>query len=237
MKHPYFIRAGLHQLPPFEAGQKAKALLTVNPACSFAELEAGKVYLCLGSYRAWENATSYRIHAVTPKRRAADVTRASRDEKPYRIHAGSHHGSKFHELTDDAQSLLSVAQPIRPVEYAVQHNLEVPPLVRRHYPHLFLTLPAPWTWEQFKGLIVPEWKRLPDPASLEQVIAQSHEWITKYRTWQSAAEVLSPDSNGDYEQKIAEEFGRIAFCRWFKPHVSLGGVFYLPVPQTTEGHP
>ena len=126
---------GFHKLTAYDMAAKCRAMLEARPTCEFTTLEPGKTYCYKPPYgNRFELLT---IGEVTPKRTQAV---ASVDGgAPRRIYKGSYTGT-FAELDADLVALAGITHEVV-VKAAVYASLEVPAIVRREYPGLFVEIP------------------------------------------------------------------------------------------------
>ena len=129
------LRKGFHKLAAYDMARECRAILDAHPTCEFVGLEPGKTYCYKPSYgNRFELLT---IGEVTPKRTQAV---ASVDGgAPRRIYKGSYSGT-FVELDADLRALAGITHEAV-VKAAVDAGLDVPPIVRRQYPGLFVEIP------------------------------------------------------------------------------------------------
>ena len=190
------LRKGFHKLSAYDMAAKCRAMLEARPTCEFAALEPGKTYCYKPPYgNRFELLT---IGEVTPKRTQAV---ASVDGHTRRIYKGSYTGT-FAELDADLMALAGITHEMV-VKAAVDAGLEVPPLVRREYPALFVKVPERFAQgnttavERVANAFSPAWVRREEavtPATLDSQIEEAHRQIAKLQDTRCQAVAANPDT-------------------------------------------
>jgi len=207
-------------------------MLDARPTCQFAALEPGKTYCYKPLYgNQFELLT---IEEVTPKRTQAVASVDGRE--PRRIYKGSYMGT-FVELDADLAALAGITHEMV-VKAAVDAGLDVPPVVRREYPGLFVEIPERFAQpprytaaERVKNALNPTWvsrKEPVGPATLDAQIEEAHRQIAVLQDTRVQAVAANPDAAQDYDRYLAEHRADIDFYRWLRRLVDVGGVFHIP---------
>jgi hypothetical protein len=223
---------GFHKLTAYDMAAKCRAMLEARPTCEFAALEPGKTYCYKPPYgNRFELVT---IGEVTPKRTQAV---ASVDGvAPRRIYRGSYTGT-FAKLDADLVALAGITHEIV-VKAAVDAGLEVPPIVRREYPGLFVEIPDRFANGRFSAVDRVKQALLPAPFQREPVsatdvdkfIEHAHYLIATARCERTRRAALNPDMGQDYDRMYNDHMGDIDFYRWLRRLIDVGGVFHVPAP-------
>jgi hypothetical protein len=226
------LRMGFHTMLAFDMGQACRKLLDARPTCQFAELQPGKTYVYKSSYG--NHFQLVTIGEVTPKRTQAVASVDKRE--PRRIYRGSYEGT-FSELDADLIALADVKHETV-VAAAVGMGLDVPPLVRREYPALFVEIPERFAQpprhtaaQRVTNALSDSWIRRTNPvtpATLDAQIAESHRQIAVLQDTRCQAVTANPDTAPDYDEYIAGHRADIDFYRWLRRLVDVGGVFHIP---------
>ena len=230
------LRKGFHKLTACEMGQRCRAMLDKRPTCQFADVQPSKTYL----YKApcGGHMEILTIGEVTPKRTQAV---AGINGSTRRIFKGSYEGT-FSELDADLIALSSVKHE-EVVKAAVERGLDVPPVVRREYPALFVEIPERFAHgchsaaERVANALNDAWVRRINPVSLATLDAQieeAHRQIAVLQDTRCQAVAANPDTAPDYDRYIAEHRADIDFYRWLRRLVDVGGIFHLPVPTADK---
>jgi len=228
------LRKGFHKMPAYDMGQRCRAMLDKRPTCRFAELQPGKTYLYKASYG--NHMELLTVGEVTPKRTQAVA--AVNGNGPRRIYRGSYEGT-FSELDADLVAL-SPLKHDEVVQAAVERGLDVPPVVRREYPALFVKIPERFAQaprhsaaERVRNALNPDWVRRTEPvgpATFDAQIEEAHRQIAILQDTRCQAVVANPDTAVDYDRFLAEHRADIDFYRWLRRLVDVGGIFHLPAP-------
>jgi len=226
------LRLGFHKLPAAEMARQCRAMLDARPACKFAGLEPGKTYIYKPPYgNGMELLT---IGEVTPKRTQAVASVSGRE--PRRIYRGSYEGT-FCELDADLIALAGI-QHETVVAAAVGISLDVPPLVRREYPALFVEIPERFANGRFsaaervkQALQRACFQREPvSVADVDRFIEQAHYHLATARCERTRRIALNPDMAPDYDRIVQDNIDDIDFYRWLRRLMDVGGVFHIPAP-------
>jgi len=224
------LRKGFHKLTAYDMAAKCRAMLDARPTCEFAALEPGKTYCYKPPYgNRFELLT---IGEVTPKRTQA-VASVNQGE-PRRIYKGSYTGS-FAELDADLVALAGITHETV-VKAAVDAGLDVPPVVRREYPGLFVEIPDRFANGRFSAVERVKQALLPAPfqrepvsvADVDKFIEHAHYLIATARCERTRRAALNPDMGQDYDRMYNDHMGDIDFYRWLRRLVDVGGVFHVP---------
>jgi hypothetical protein len=226
------LQKGYHKLTAHDLALVCKALLDARLHCDFKGLEAGKTY--------YYKRTSYdgdqlvTVGEVTPKR--AQATVSVNHQEPRRIHKGSYPGT-FIELDEDLIALAGVTHEAM-VKAAVERKLNVPPLVRREYPHLFVEIPKRFATGRFSAIervkdsLHPMFSMGPvSIADVDKFIEQAHFYITSARCEQTRRTALNSDLFGDYDRLIGGNLDDIDYYRWLRRQIDVGGPLHVPSPR------
>lgn len=224
------LRKGFHTMVANDMARQCRAMLDGQPTCDFAGLEPGKTYCFKPSY-----GTRYElltIGEVSPKRTQA-VASVDNGE-PRRIYRGSYPGT-FIELDADLRALSGITHEAI-VSAAVAANRKVPPLVRRHYPGLFIEIPDRFAQDNITATqrvtnaLSPSWvasDRTVTPATVDAQIEEAHAQIATLQDTRCQAVALNPDVAPDYDRYIEGHRNDIDFYRWLRRQVDKGGVFHV----------
>ena len=134
------------------------------------------------------------------------------------------------------------------VKAAVDAGLDVPPVVRREYPALFVEIPERFAQppchygraSASNNAFNPAWVRREEavaPAHLDAQIEEAHRQIATLQDTRCQAVVANPDTAGDYDRYIAEHRADIDFYRWLRRLVDVGGVFHIPATKAAQFRP
>jgi hypothetical protein len=233
------IRLGFHAMTREDASKAGRALLETFPARSFEELEAGKTY-CLK--RSYEDMQSVAVHKLTPKH--AWITASINDEPPRRYCKGNMYGHYF-ELVPDCAAVSRLTHEDM-VKHAVRRGIDVPPLVRRQYPHLFLNdvperfgVKSQTAIERLRGALSQRGinRKYMGRHDVIAWINEAHDDISVWRDKHicEAEKKNRYHTDKDYDRLILGYWHDIDFYRWLLPHVSEGGVFFVPSTKGNTG--
>ena len=227
---------GFHKLTAYDMAAKCRAMLEARPTCEFAALEPGKTYCYKPPYgNRFELLT---IGEVTPKRTQAV---ASVDGgAPRRIYKGSYTGT-FAALDADLVALAGMTHEMV-VKAAVDAGLDVPPIVRREYPGLFVEIPDRFANGRFSAVERVKQALLPAPfqrepvsvADVDKFIEHAHYLVATARCERTRRAALNPDMGQDYDRMYNDHMDDIDFYRWLRRQVDVGGVFHVPTPAATH---
>ena len=224
------LRKGFHTMTKDDMCREGRAMLDARPTCDFASIQPGKTY----AYKAASNNYDVRlliISEMTPKRTQAVVS--VNHQAPRRIYKGDYTGT-FSELDADLIAL-SDTQHETIIAAAVGMGLEVPPVVRREYPALFVEIPERFAQpnttaaERVANALSDTWLRR-DPvttATLDAQIEEAHRQIAELQDTRCQAVVANPDTAGDYDRYLAGHRNDIDFYRWLRRLVDVGGIFSI----------
>lgn len=224
------LRKGFHKLTAYDMAAKCRAMLDARPTCEFAALEPGKTYCYKPPYgNRFELLT---IGEVTPKRTQA-VASVNQGE-PRRIYKGSYTGT-FAELDANLVALAGITHETV-VKAAVDAGLDVPPVVRRQYPGLFVEIPDRFANGRFSAVERVKQALLPAPfqreavsvADVDKFIEHAHYLIATARCERTRRAALNPDMGQDYDRMYNDHMGDIDFYRWLRRLVDVGGMFHVP---------
>jgi len=230
------LRKGFHKLPAYDMAAKCRAMLDARPTCEFAGLEPGKTYCYKPSYgNRFELVT---VGEVTPKRTQAVASIDGRE--PRRIYKGSYTGT-FAELDADLRALAGVTHETV-VKAAVDAGLDVPPLVRREYPGLFVEIPERFANGHFSAVERVKQALLPAPfqrepvsvADVDKFIEHAHWHLDTLRCERTRRGALNPDMGADYDRMAEGHVNDIDFYRWLRRLMDVGGVFHVPAPAAAS---
>jgi hypothetical protein len=152
-----------------------------------------------------------------------------------RVYKGSYEGT-FIELDADLIAISDVKHETV-VKAAVDAGLDVPPVVRREYPALFIEIPARFAQanttaaQRVANAFSPAWVRREEamtPTHLDAQIEEAHRQIATLQDTRCQAVIANPDTAEDYDRYIAEHRADIDFYRWLRRLVDVGGVFHVP---------
>jgi len=230
------LRKGFHKLAAYDMARECRALLDARPTCEFAGLEPGKTYCYKPPYgNRFELLT---IGEVTPKRTQAV---ASVDGgAPRRIYKGSYTGT-FVELDADLRALAGITHEAV-VKAAVDAGLDVPPIVRREYPGLFVEIAERFANGRFSAVERVKQALLPAPfqrepvsvADVDQFIEHAHYLLATARCERTRRAALNPDMGQDYDRMAKDHLDDIDFYRWLRRQIDAGGVFHISAPATSH---
>lgn len=234
------LRKGFHKLTAYDMANKCRTMLEKCPTCRFTDLQPGKTYLYKAPYGGHMEMLT--VGEVTRKRTQAVV---GVNGSARRVYRGAYEGT-FCELTADLVALSPVKHE-EVVKAAVDSGLDVPPVVRREYPHLFVEIPERFAQEprhsaaeRVKNALSDSWLRRTSPvstATLDAQIEEAHRQIAILQDTRCQAVAANPDTAGDYDRYLAEHRADIDFYRWLRRLVDVGGVLYLPSPQSAPRSP
>ena len=166
------LRLGFHTMIANDMANKCRAMLDARPTCQFDGVEPGKTYCHKPPYGS--NLELLTIGEVTPKRTQA-VASVNGGE-PRRIYRGSYTGT-FVELDADLRALSGITHETV-VTAAVTAGLDVPPMVRRQYPGLFIEIPERFANGRFSAVERVTQALQPAPFQRESVsVADVDEFI------------------------------------------------------------
>lgn len=230
----FALNQGFHKLTAYEMSSKCRDMLDALPTCDFTGLQPGKTYCYKPRYGMGMELVT--IGEVTPKRTQAVASVHGSGAR--RIYRGSYPGT-FSELDADLIALSDGVTHEVVVKAAVDAGLDVPPIVRRAYPALFVEIPERLAQpprhtaaERVANALNPAWVPRNDPvgpAALDAQIAEAHLQIAVLQDARCQAVVVNPDNAQDYDQYIADHRADIDFYRWLRRLVDVGGVFHIPV--------
>ena len=211
-----------------DMARECKAMLDACPACEFEGLEVGKHYCYKPSYG---ESVLVVVGQMAPKRQQAIVS-VNRGATQ-RIYKGNWTGS-FIELDADLCALIGVTHEMI-VTAAVAAGSEVPPVVRRQYPHLFVEIPERFAQahhtavERVQNALSPTWVRRESVsvATIDEQIRVAHESLAVTRDTRCQAVAANPDLGVDYDQYITGSLSDIDFYRWLRRQIDVGGVFHI----------
>ena len=224
------LRKGFHKLTAYDMAAKCRAMLDARPTREFVALEPGKTYCYKPPYgNRFELVT---VGEVTPKRTQAVASVDGRE--PRRIYKGSYTGT-FVELDADLVALAGITHEIV-VKAAVDAGLDVPPVVRREYPGLFVEIPDRFANSRFSAVERVKQALLPAPfqrepvsvADVDKFIEQAHYLLATARCERTRRAALNPDMGQDYDRMAKDHIDDIDFYRWLRRQIDVGGVFHIP---------
>jgi hypothetical protein len=227
------LRKGFHKMTAYDMAAKCRAMLDARPTCAFAALEPGNTYCYKPPYgNRFELVT---VGEVTPKRTQAVASVDGRE--PRRIYKGSYAGT-FAELDADLVALAGITHEMV-VKAAVDTGLEVPPVVRREYPGLFVEIPERFANGRFSAAERVKQALMPAPfqrepvsvADMDKFIEHAHYLIATARCERTRRAALNPDMGQDYDRMYSDHMGDIDFYRWLRRQIDVGGVFHLPAAE------
>jgi len=235
------LRKGFHKLTAYDMAAKCRAMLKARPTCEFAALEPGKTYCYKPPYG--NRFELIVVGEVTPKRTQAVASIDGRE--PRRIYKGSYTGT-FSELDADLVALAGITHEMV-VKAAVDAGLDVPPVVRREYPALFIEIPDRLANGRFSAVERVKQALQPAPfqrepvsvADVDKFIEHAHYLIATARCERTRRAALNPDMGQDYDRMYNDHVADIDFYRWLRRLVDVGGVFHIPAngkrPGTATG--
>jgi len=227
---------GFHKLPAYDMARKCRAMLDARPTCEFAALEPGKTYCYKPPYG--NRFELIVVGEVTPKRTQA-VAGIDGGE-PRRIYKGSYTGT-FAKLDADLVALAGITHEMV-VKAAVDAGLDVPPVVRREYPALFVEIPERFANGRFSAVERVKQALLPAPfqreavsvADVDKFIEHAHYLIATARCERTRRAALNPDMGQDYDRMYDDHMGDIDFYRWLRRLLDVGGIFHVPAPAAAK---
>jgi len=235
------LRKGFHIIGAYEMSRECRALLDARPTCEFAGLKPGKTYIYKSSNG--NKMQLLTIGEVTPKRTQAIAS--VNGSMARRIYKGDYTGT-FSELDADLIALADVKHETI-ITAAVGTGLDVPPLVRREYPGLFVEIPEQFAQppnisatERVTNAFSPAWVRRDKavtPAILDAQIEEAHQQIARLQDTRCQAVAANPDTTVDYDRYLAEHRADIDFYRWLRRLVDVGGIFHIPVSDAAAARP
>jgi hypothetical protein len=222
------IRKGFHTLTSSDMAHAGRAMLDARPTCEFEGLEGGKSYCYQPSHGA---ASMVSVGQTTPKRRQATVS--VNGGVPRRIYKGDYSG-KFIELDADLYTLAGTTHEMI-VKGAVDAGLDVPPIVRREYPDVFVEIPDRFATGNFSAVERVKQALQPapfqhEPVSVDDVdnfIERAFWHLDTLRCERTRRGALNPDMGADYDRMAEGHVNDIDFYRWLRRHVDVGGVFHV----------
>ena len=157
-----------------------------------------------------------------------------------RIYKGSYTGT-FAELDADLRALAGITHEMA-VKAAVDAGLDVPPLVRREYPGLFVEIPERFANGHFSAVERVKQALLPapfqrEPVSVDDVdkfIEHAHWHLDTLRCERTRRGALNPDMGADYDRMAEGHVNDIDFYRWLRRLMDVGGVFHIPAPAASH---
>ena len=231
-------RLGFHAMTRHAMAEHCRGMLAKCLPYSFAAIEPHRTYL----YRTAGNngGSMVRVREVTPKRTQAVVLIGDND-RPVRIHAGTWRGD-FLELTPDLIALAD-ADHREIVAAAVQAGLDVPPLVRREYPDLFVAVPERFAIpdhtasekkataaDRLRDALSDSYFYRPRAIGVREVdewIEEAHKRIAVHHIHAAMLVNANPDTLPDLDRSLAEQWANIDFYRWLRPLLDAGAVFHI----------
>jgi len=225
---------GFHKLTAYDMAAKCRAMLDARPTCGFDRVQPGKTYCYKPPYgNRFELVT---VGEVTPKRTQAVASIDGRE--PRRIYRGSYTGT-FAELDADLVALAGITHEMV-VEAAVNAGLDVPPVVRREYPGLFVEIPDRFANGRFSAVERVKQALLPAPfqrepvsvADVDKFIEHAHYLLATARCERTRRAALNPDMGQDYDRMAKDHLDDIDFYRWLRRQIDVGGVFHIPAASS-----
>jgi hypothetical protein len=213
-----------HTLNPARWGEAAEAMARALPPVAFAGLEAGRCYY----YR--KAGDGCMVRSVRRLVRATRVTRGGRqadfaflpDEDTTRVHAGDFPG-EFYPL--DAPLVSVLLTPHRQfVVDAFQRGEGIPGEVKRHYPEMFVTLPAGVNASELATLLTG-WKTLTSGADVMACIESTQDSLRAHDRDSAMLVVRGGSTQQVLDVARNSLLERLALYAWLDPLVSDGGVF------------
>lgn len=211
-----------HTKTAYEMATELQERLNTLPVTSFADLRAGVTYYYRPSYGNGQQALT--VRRMLPSKKMADVSDYG-NERVYRITPSRYHGT-FRALSDDLLPWLGVTHE-QVIDKAITDDLDIPARIRVHYPDKFIQTPERFTVKRLRDVLRPEWGKVMTLAAVDEIIVSHHERVKGLQESRAKAVVLNPDSRLDYDKYIQNCIDDIDFYRWLRPHVDVGGVFYL----------
>ena len=229
------LRKGFHKMIANDMARECRAMLDACPTCEFDGLEAGKSYCYKPSYG---TPALVVVGQTTPKRRQAVAS--VNQGAPRRIYKGDYYGS-FIELDADLRALTGITHETV-VKAAVDAGLDVPPIVRREYPGLFVEIPERFANGRFSAVERVTQALQPAPfqrepvsvADVDQFIEHAHYLLATARCERTRRAALNPDMGQDYDRMANDHIDDIDFYRWLRRQIDVGGVFHISVPAASH---
>jgi len=229
------LRKGFHKMIANDMARECRAMLDAGPTCEFDGLEAGKSYCYKPSYG---TPALVVVGQTTPKRRQA-VASVNQGE-PRRIYKGDYYGN-FIELDADLRALTGITHEAI-VKAALDAGLDVPPIVRREYPDLFVEIPERFANGRFSAVERVKQALQPAPfqrepvsvADVDKFIEHTHYLMATMRCERTRRTALNPDMAVDYDRYLKDNLDDIDFYRWLRRLIDLGGVFHVPAPAASH---
>ena len=229
------FRKGFHRMVANDMARECRAMLDACPTCDFEGLEAGKSYCYKPSYG---TPALVVVGQTTPKRRQAVAS--VNQGAPRRIYKGDYYGN-FVELDADLRALTGITHETV-VKAAVDAGLDVPPIVRREYPGLFVEIPERFANGRFsapervkQALQPAPFQREPvSVADVDKFIEHTHYLMATMRCERTRRTALNPDMAVDYDRYLKDNLDDIDFYRWLRRLIDLGGVFHVPAPAASH---
>lgn len=216
------IGSGFHQKTAFEMAEELQARLMALPVTIFADMQAGVTYYYKPSYGNGQKALT--VRRMLPSRKMADVSDYG-DERVYRITPTRYYGT-FRALPDELLPWLGVTHE-QVIDHAIADGLEVPARVRIHYPEKFIELPERFELKHLQDVLKPTWGKVLTAPLTDEAIEENHKQVKRLYKAMVRAVVVNPSVRQDYTAFIQNAIDNIDFYRWLRPHVDVGGVFYL----------
>jgi hypothetical protein len=216
------VNRDFHTKTAYEMASELQQSLEALPVTSFPDLRAGTTYYYKPSYGSGDKALT--VRRMLPSRKMADVSDYG-TERIYRITPTQYHGS-FRALSEELLPWLGVTHE-QVVDEAVAKGLEVPARVRVHYPQKFVELPERFELKHLQDVLKPIWGRTLTAATADDAIQENHKQIKRLYKAMVRAVIVNPSTRQDYTAFIQNAIDDIDFYRWLRPHVDVGGVFYL----------
>ena len=229
------LRKGFQKMIANDMARECRAVLDACPTCEFEGLEAGKSYCYKPSYG---TPALVVVGQTTPKRRQA-VASVNQGE-PRRIYKGDYYGN-FIELDADLRALTGITHEAI-VKTALDVGLDVPPIVRREYPDLFVEIPERFANGRFSAAERVKQALQPAPfqrepvsvADVDKFIEHTHYLMATMRCERTRRTALNPDMAVDYDRYLKDNLDDIDFYRWLRRLIDLGGVFHVPAPAASH---
>lgn len=130
-------------------------------------------------------------------------------------------------LNEELISFVGLKEHRQVIDEALRRGLEIPARVRVRYADLFIEQPSRFRARRLTEFLMPTWGRAVTADAIDQMIAETHTRIRKLEEERVKSLVLNPAHSQDYDKYIADAIADTDFYRWVKPHVEVGGVFYL----------
>lgn len=156
------------------------------------------------------------------------ITRREYDDGAYTFRAatGSYRGS-FSVLNEELISFVGLKEHRHVIDEALKRGLEIPARVRVRYAELFIEQPSRFRAGRLTEFMQPTWGRAVTADAIDQMIAEKHNTIRKLEEERVKSLVLNPAHSQDYDKYISDAIADTDFYRWVRPHVEIGGMFYL----------